>query len=104
MANVVVSVPILGKPELKMIYRVMINSQYYRDQFDDYLAGGTIEFNNEKYYWSAINYNNGFGWEIDPIIEDSWNDITEIDFNELMEIIEESLIEHKSEYVFESSL
>jgi len=85
-----------------VIYRIRINidSIYYRSQFDDYLAGGSVEFNGGKYYWTARNSNNGFCWEIDPIIEDSWRDISENDFNKINELIEKSLIEHKTDYIF----
>jgi len=49
---------------------ITIDSKYQRDQFDDWLAGGTVEDKGKTYYWSAENSNYGFGWEIEPISEE----------------------------------
>ena len=34
--------------------KIIIDSQYHRDQFDDWLAGGKVEYNGKTYYWYAI--------------------------------------------------
>ena len=79
---------------------VTIDSKYHRDQFDDWLAGGKVEYKDKRYYWSAQNNNYGFGWEIEPITEDNWSDISEDEFNKIITVIEKCLYEHKTEYVF----
>ena len=79
---------------------VTIDSKYHRDQFDDWLAGGKIEYKDKRYYWSAQNNNYGFGWEIEPITEDNWSDISEDEFNKIITVIEKCLCEHRVEYVF----
>ncbi len=78
---------------------ITIDSKYQRDQFDDWLAGGKVEYKHETYYWSAENSNYGFGWEIEPITEEDWSGLGEDEFNELMRVIERYLCEHKTEYV-----
>jgi len=80
--------------------KIIIDSLYYRDQFDDWLAGGKVEYKDKKYYWSAQNDNYGFGWEIEPLTENDWNDIAEAEFNEIISLIEKCLYEHKTEYLF----
>lgn len=79
---------------------IVIDSKYYRDQFDDWLAGGKAEYKGKTYYWSASNSNYGFGWEIEPITEEDWNDIPEDEFNKIIKSIETCLCEHRTEYVF----
>jgi len=78
---------------------IIIDSQYYRKQFDDWVAGGKVEYTGKTYFWSAQNSNYGFGWEIEPITEEDWSDLDEDEFNELMRVIERCLSEHKTEYV-----
>jgi hypothetical protein len=78
--------------------KIIIDSQYHRDQFDDWLAGGEVEYKDKKYYWSAQNDNYGFGWEIEPIAEEDWRDITEEEFNQITRLVKECLHEHKTEY------
>ena len=80
--------------------KITIDSQYYRNQFDDWLAGGTIEDKGETYYWSAQDNNYGFGWEIEPVTEEDWRDIREGEFSEIIKLIERCLCEHKSEFRF----
>jgi hypothetical protein len=75
-----------------------IESLYHRDQFDDWLAGGSISYKGRRYYWSAQNSNYGFGWEVEPISEEDWNDVPEDEFNGIMTLIERYLYEHKTEY------
>jgi len=41
--------------------KIIIDSQYHRKQFDDWLAGGKAEYKGKTYYWSAQNNNYGFG-------------------------------------------
>lgn len=77
---------------------ITIDSKYHRYQFDDCLAGGKVEHKKKIYYWSAQNSNYGFGWEIDPINGDNWDDISENKFNEIISLIEECLHIHKTEY------
>jgi hypothetical protein len=77
---------------------IIIDSKYYRHQFDDWLAGGTVEYKGKTYCWSAQNSNYGFGWEVDPITEEDWSSLDEEEFNELMKIIEKCLYKHENEY------
>lgn len=79
---------------------VTIDSKYHRNQFDDWLARGTVEYKEKTYYWSAYDSNYGFGWEIQPISEENWNNITEDESNEIIALIEQSLYEHRTEYVY----
>ncbi len=79
---------------------ITIDSQYYRNQFDDWLAGGKVEYKDKRYYWSAQNNNYGFGWEIEPITEDDWRDISEDEFSKIIKLIKRCLCEHKSEFRF----
>ena len=80
--------------------KIIIDSQYHRDQFDDWLAGGKVEYKRKTYYWSAQNSNYGFGWEIEPITEGDWNDISEGEFDTITKLIEGCLYKHKTEYAF----
>ncbi|MBM3702708.1 MAG: hypothetical protein FJW63_06960 [Actinobacteria bacterium] len=80
--------------------KIIVDSQYYRDQFDDWLAGGKVEYKRRTYYWSGYNSNYGFGWEIEPITEDNWDNISESEFNKIITLIEKCIYEHKVEYVF----
>ncbi len=80
--------------------KIIIDSQYHRDQFDDWLAGGKVEDKGKTYYWSAQDSNYGFGWEIEPTTEGNWNDISEDKFNKIITLVEKCLYEHRAEYVF----
>ncbi|PIV63477.1 MAG: hypothetical protein COZ37_06495 [bacterium (Candidatus Ratteibacteria) CG_4_10_14_3_um_filter_41_18] len=80
--------------------KIIIDSQYHRGQFDDWLAGGRVEYKDKKYYWSAQNSNYGFGWEIRPVSEEDWDNIAEDEFSEIIKLIEKCLYEHKSEFRF----
>ena len=79
---------------------VNIDSKYQRDQFDDYLAGGKVEYMGEVYHWSAQDSNYGFGWEVEPVDEDDWRDIREDEFSAITRLIERCLCEHKAEFRF----
>jgi len=80
--------------------KIIIDSQYHRDQFDDWLAGGIVEDKGKTYYWSAQDSNYGFGWEIEPVTEDDWDDVSEDEFNKIITLVEKCLYEHRTEYVF----
>jgi hypothetical protein len=80
--------------------KIIIDAQYQRNQFDDWLAGGQIEYKSKKYYWCAYNCNYGFGWEIEPITDNDWDEISENEFNKIITLIEKCLNEHKTEYIF----
>jgi hypothetical protein len=80
--------------------KIIIDSQYHRNQFDDYLAGGEVEYKRKTYYWSARDSNYGFGWEVEQISEDNWSDLSENEFSKIISLIEKCLYEHKTEYVF----
>ena len=77
---------------------VNIHLRYHREQFDDWLAGGDFCYKGGRYYWSAQDSNYGFGWEIEPIAEEDWNDISEDELNEIIKLIEKCLYEHRTEY------
>ncbi|RKY91516.1 hypothetical protein DRQ15_04775 [candidate division KSB1 bacterium] len=77
---------------------VTIESKYHRQQFDDWLAGGKIEYKGKTYYWSAQNSNYGFGWEVEPITEEDWSNLTEDEYHKIMKIVEKHLYDHKIEY------
>lgn len=79
---------------------VLIESKYYRKEFDDWLAGGIINYKGKRYYWSAQDSNYGFGWDIDTIDDEDWEPISEEEFTEIIKLIEKSLCEHKIEYEF----
>jgi hypothetical protein len=79
---------------------ITIDSKYHRSQFDDWLAGGKVEYNERTYYWSAQNSNYGLGWEIQPISEEDWENISESQFNKIIGLIEVCLNKHLSEYNF----
>ena len=79
---------------------VTVDTKHYRSQSDDWLAGGKVEYKGQIYYWSAQNSNYGFGWEVEPITEEEWEDIPEDESAKISKLIEECLYEHKTEYVF----
>jgi len=76
-----------------------IDAKYHRKQFDDWLAGGDLCYRGRRYYWSAQDSNYGFGWEIEPIPEENWSDISQEELNEIVKLIEKCLYEHRTEYV-----
>lgn len=79
---------------------VTVDLKYHRDQFEDWLAGGKVEYRDKRYYWSAQNSSYGFGWEIEPITEDDWIDIPKEKSNEIITLIEKCLYEHRTVYAF----
>jgi hypothetical protein len=80
--------------------RVTVDGLYHRDQFDDWLAGGTVQDKEKTYYWSAQDSNYGFGWEIEPVTAEDWSDIPKDKSNEIITLIEKCLYKHRAEYVF----
>lgn len=76
-----------------------IDSKYFREQFDDWLAGGRIEFKDRVYFWSAYDSNYGFGWEIEPVTEKEWSNISEVEFEEIMSYIRKCLNKHETTYL-----
>ena len=76
---------------------ITIDSQYYREQFEDWLAGGTVEFDGKTYYWSADNVR--YGWDIESIDDDKWSDIDEHDQEKIFKLIEECLAKHNNSFV-----
>lgn len=82
---------------------VTIDSMYHRCQFDDWLAGGKIEIKQKTYYWSAQNNNYGFGWEIEPVTEEDWDDVPDDESNEIMSAIQKCILKHTSRYRFKAT-
>jgi hypothetical protein len=80
--------------------KIIIDSQYQRDQFEDWLAGGKVEYKGKTYYWSAQDSNYGFGWQIETITEDDWNGISNDEFDLIITLVEKCLYEHINEYIF----
>jgi hypothetical protein len=87
------------------VVRIVIDSQYHRDQFDDWLAGGRVEYEGRMYHWSGYDSGYGFGWEIEPVGLEGWETIAENQFEQVIELIKDCLHKHRREFVFsESSL
>lgn len=80
--------------------KIVIDSKYHRDQFDNWIASGKVEFRGKIYSWSACDSSNGFGWDIEPVYEREWNDIDEGEYEQIIKLIEKALYLHRSEYVF----
>jgi hypothetical protein len=79
---------------------VTVDTLYHRDQFDDWLAGGTVQDKEKTYYWSAQDSSYGFGWEIEPVAEDDWSDIPCGESKRMITLIRKCLYTHRVEYVF----
>ena len=83
----------------KEMYIVLnVDAKYYRNQFDDWLAGGSVYYRGRRYYWSAQDNNYGFGWEIEPVTDEEWEDISKDEFNRIISLVEKCLYEHETEY------
>jgi len=80
--------------------KITIDSQYHRGEFDDWLAGGKVEYKGKTHHWSAENSNYGFGWEIEPVSEEDWANIPEDKFDSIVSLIESCLYQHQAEYIF----
>ena len=83
--------------------RIVIERQYYREQFDDWLAAGTFVHKSKSYPWSAQNNNCGFGWEIEPVSEGDWDEVGEDELGDIVPLIETCLQGHRTEYAFSLS-
>ena len=82
---------------------IIIDSQYYRNQFDDWLAGEKAKYKKKTYYQDAYNSNNGFGWEIEPICKEHWDNIIEDKFTRIVNLIENCLYNNKKKtYIINS--
>jgi len=79
---------------------VTIESQCYRDQFDEWVACGTFDYEGKTYQWFANNDNCGRGWNIQPSFDEDWDDITEDQVAGIVGFIERGLYEHRTQYVF----
>ena len=82
--------------EMNMVLNV--DAKYHRDQFDDWLAGGDVYYRGRRYYWCAQNSNYGFDWEIEPVTEEDWSDLSEYEINNIFNLIERSLYQHRTRY------
>ena len=80
--------------------KIIIDSKYHREQYDDWLSGGKIEYGGKTYYWIAQDSNYGYGWEVEPISEKDWDDIPEEKFKKILGLIQSCLYEHRIEYIF----
>ena len=74
----------------------MIDSKYYREQFDDWLAGGIVDYKRKTYYWSAQSA--CYGWEVVPLKEKDWYDLSEKEIKSVFKLIEECIRKHKTNY------
>lgn len=80
--------------------KITIDLEYHREEFDDWLAAGKVEYERRIYHWSAQNNNYGFGWEIQPLSEKDWSKITDGEFNRIIALIGSCCCKHQAEYVF----
>jgi len=80
---------------------VVIESLVHREQFDDWLAGGRLEVNSAVCYWQAQDSGYGFGWDIEPALEDQgWPGLIEVQADAGVAAIARALRAHKYEYRF----
>ena len=77
-----------------------VDMKYHRDQFDDWLGGGDVYYKGRQYCWCAQNSNYGFGWEVEPITEEDWDDMSDDEISEIIDLIKDCLYKHGKEYVF----
>jgi len=80
--------------------RVTVDSFYHRHQLDDWLAGGEIQYRGQTYHWAAQDSNYGFGWEIEPVTDEDWADVSDSEFDVIATLIEKCLREHRTAYTF----
>jgi hypothetical protein len=85
---------------MSALFTVVIESKYRREQFEDWLAGGTVEYNGQTFYWEARDGCAGFGWDIAPINQKNWDAISEEEYDGIMEVIEKALNAHETHHVF----
>jgi len=80
---------------------VVVESLYYREQFDDWLAGGYMRVGSSVCRWSAHNSNYGFGWDIEPVDEEwGWSRLSEVEAGQAVAAIQHVLKIHRYEYEF----
>ena len=60
---------------------VIIDSKYYREQFDDWLAGGKVDYKRETYYWTSRK--GCFCWEIEIMEDREWCDLSDKELKNL---------------------
>ena len=82
---------------------ITVDCRYHRDEFDDWLAGGSVEYSGRKFHWAAYDANYGFGWEIDPTADEDWDGVSEQEADKILTLIRKCLYQHKTEYVFSNS-
>jgi hypothetical protein len=75
---------------------VIIDSKYYREQFDDWLAGGKVDYKRKTYYWSARE--GCLGWEIEIMEDREWCDLSDKELKNIINSIEKCLRRHKTVY------
>jgi len=80
---------------------IVVESLYYREQFDDWLAGGELRVAASVCRWSASSSNYGLGWEVEPVGDEPGRcDLTEEDAEQAIAAVERVLREHRYEYAF----
>ena len=78
---------------------VTIDSQCYREQFDDWIASGHFEYATKTYHWFAENGNYGAGWNVEPPLNQDWDDIPEDQLPDIMAFLQRCLCQPQTEYV-----
>ena len=79
---------------------VIIESYYYREQFEDWLAWGKVVYKDKSNYWEAYDSNNGFGWTIKQVHEEDWNKISNKNLDRIVNLIAKSLRSYRNKFVF----
>ena len=79
---------------------VIIESYYYREQFEDWLAWGKIEYKDKIHYWEAYDSNNGFGWTIKQVHDEVWDKISSKNSAKIVNLIDKSLRSYRNKFVF----
>lgn len=79
---------------------VTVASLYHRSQFDDWLAGGEIEYGGRRYQWAAQDSGYGFGWEIEPVAAEEWAGVSATEFDRIVTLVEGCLRKHRTAYAF----
>ena len=80
---------------------VIVDSKYHREQFDDWLSGGTVIYGGKTYYWNACDSGNGYGWEVEVIHGQDGENLDEDVFDQIVSLIEKALCKHETEYTFD---
>lgn len=78
---------------------VVVESLYYREQFDDWVGGGQLKVGSATCLWRAHNNLTGFGWDVEPVaLEQGWSDLTEEQAELATGAIVHALQTHRCEY------